>query len=200
VSACQASRAYFRLVVSGSPNAVLRNFRPRFGSIARAGSVPNRSGRGWVAVKANGSDVPSCGSVVRVPQRVFQRLLPERPTPEWRVEPYYPPRTRFESAAGRKLLRRQLTEDGHVEISGRDLGRVPDEGGADRPRSVSNRPIADLHLFAPERERFSPTLEPGERRWAGRLATSRRREDLVERPSGRVNHEHPHGNPVGGAR
>jgi hypothetical protein len=30
-------------------------------------------------------------------------------------------RTRFERAAERKLRRRQLTEDGNVEITGRDL-------------------------------------------------------------------------------
>jgi len=59
--------------------------------------------------------------VVRVPRRVFHRLLPERPTPERCVEAYYLQRTRFESIAERKLRRRQLTEDGNVEISGRDL-------------------------------------------------------------------------------
>jgi len=59
--------------------------------------------------------------VVRVPRRVFQRLMPERPTPERCVETYYLQRTRFESIAARKLRRRQLTEDGNVEISGRDL-------------------------------------------------------------------------------
>jgi hypothetical protein len=59
--------------------------------------------------------------VVRIPRRVFQRLLPERPTPERCVEVYYLHRTRFESIAERKLRRRQLTEDGNVEISGRDL-------------------------------------------------------------------------------
>jgi hypothetical protein len=59
--------------------------------------------------------------VVRVPRRVFQSLLPERPTPEWCVEVNYVQRTRFESIAERKLRRRQLTEDGNVEISGRDL-------------------------------------------------------------------------------
>jgi len=59
--------------------------------------------------------------VVRVPRRVFQRLLPERPTPERCVEAYYLQRTRFASTAERKLRRRQLTEDGNVEISGRDL-------------------------------------------------------------------------------
>ena len=59
--------------------------------------------------------------VVRLPRRVFQRLLPERPTPERCLEAYHLQRTRFERAAERKLRRRQLTDDGNVEISGRDL-------------------------------------------------------------------------------
>jgi hypothetical protein len=59
--------------------------------------------------------------VVRVPRRVFQRLLPERPTPERCVEAYYLQRTRFERIAARRLRQRQLTEDVHVEINGRDL-------------------------------------------------------------------------------
>jgi Protein of unknown function (DUF1488) len=59
--------------------------------------------------------------MVRVPRRVFQRLLPERPTPERCVEAYYLQRTRFERIAERKLRHRALTEDGNVEISGRDL-------------------------------------------------------------------------------
>jgi hypothetical protein len=41
--------------------------------------------------------------VVRVSRRVFQRLLPERPTPERCIEAYYLQRTRFESIAERKL-------------------------------------------------------------------------------------------------
>jgi hypothetical protein len=52
---------------------------------------------------------------------VFQFLLPEPPTPERCVEAYYLQRTRFEGVAERKLRRRQLTEDGNVEISVRDL-------------------------------------------------------------------------------
>jgi hypothetical protein len=44
--------------------------------------------------------------VVRVPRRVFQRLLPERPTPERCVEAYYLQRTRFESIAEQKLRQR----------------------------------------------------------------------------------------------
>jgi hypothetical protein len=68
-----------------------------------------------------GVEIGEYRGVVRVPLRVFQRLLPERPTPERRVEAYYLQRTRFESIAERKLRRRRLSEDGNVEISGRDL-------------------------------------------------------------------------------
>src|SRR5215469_2505578 len=59
--------------------------------------------------------------IVRVSRRVFQILLPERPTPERCLEAYYLHRTRFELIAERKLRRRQLTDDGNVEINGRDL-------------------------------------------------------------------------------
>jgi hypothetical protein len=69
-----------------------------------------------------GVEIGEYRGVVRVPRRVFQRLLPERPTPERCVEAYYLQRTRFESIAERKLRQRQLTEDGNVEISGRDVG------------------------------------------------------------------------------
>jgi hypothetical protein len=68
-----------------------------------------------------GVEIGEYRGVVRVPRRIFQRLLPERPTPERCVEAYYLQRTRFESIAERKLRRRQLTEDGNVEISGRDV-------------------------------------------------------------------------------
>ena len=68
-----------------------------------------------------GVEIGEYRGVVRVPRRVFQRLLPERPTAERCVEAYYLQRTRFESIAERKLRRQQLTEDGNVEISGRDF-------------------------------------------------------------------------------
>jgi hypothetical protein len=71
-----------------------------------------------------GVEIAAYRDVVRVPRRVFQRLLPERRC----VEAYYLQRARFESIAERKLRRRQLTEDGNVEISGRDVG----EGSAPR--------------------------------------------------------------------
>ena len=77
--------------------------------------MPN--GRQW----SSGSRSGEYRGVVRVPRRVFQRLLPERPTPERCVEAYYLQRTRFEGIVERKLRRRQLTDDGNVEISGRDL-------------------------------------------------------------------------------
>src|SRR5215469_15160995 len=54
-------------------------------------------------------------------RRVFQRPLSDTPTPERCVEAYHLQRTRFEKAAERKLRWRQLTEDGNVEITGRDL-------------------------------------------------------------------------------
>jgi len=54
---------------------------------------------------------------VRVPRRVFQGLLDQRPTPERCIEAFHLQRTRFEMIAERKLRRRQLTDDGNVEIT-----------------------------------------------------------------------------------
>ena len=68
-----------------------------------------------------GVEIGEYSGVVRIPRRVFQRLLPEPPSPERCVEAYYLRRTTFESIAEKKLRRRQLTENGHVEITGRDL-------------------------------------------------------------------------------
>ena len=68
-----------------------------------------------------GIEIGEYQGVVRVPRRAFQRLLTERPTPKRCVEAFYLRRTRFESIAERKLRRRQLTEDGNVEITGSDL-------------------------------------------------------------------------------
>ena len=59
--------------------------------------------------------------VVRIPRQVFQQLLPERPTPERCVEAYHLQRTRFERVTERKLRHCRLTDDGNVEITGRDL-------------------------------------------------------------------------------
>ena len=58
---------------------------------------------------------------VRIARRVFQSLLDQRPTPERCIEAFHLQRTRFERVAERKLRRRQLADDGNVEITGRDL-------------------------------------------------------------------------------
>ena len=55
--------------------------------------------------------------------------LEQRPTPERCVEAFHLQRTRFEMVAERKLRRRQLTDDGNVEITGRDLReKIPPAG------------------------------------------------------------------------
>jgi len=74
------------------------------------------SDRPWSSGLRSASTAAWSGS----PGGVFQRLLPERPTPERCVEAYYLQRTRFESIAERKLRRRQFTETENV-ASGRDL-------------------------------------------------------------------------------
>src|ERR1700686_5319061 len=68
-----------------------------------------------------GVEIGEYAGVVRISRRVFQRLLSESPTPERCVESYHLHRTRFERIAERKLRCRQLTDDGNVEITGRDL-------------------------------------------------------------------------------
>ena len=53
--------------------------------------------------------------------RGFQVLLPEAPTPERCLEAYHLHRTRLELIAEMKVRRQQLTDDGNIEITGRDL-------------------------------------------------------------------------------
>jgi hypothetical protein len=59
--------------------------------------------------------------VVRVPRRLFQRLLSERPTPERCVEARYVQRTRGREHRRTEAAPEAVTENGNVEISGRDL-------------------------------------------------------------------------------
>jgi hypothetical protein len=83
-----------------------------------------------------GVEIGEYRGVVRAPQRVFRRLLPERPTPERCVEAYYLQRTRFERIAERKLCRRQLTERmGMSKSAGATCAKRQVEIA---PRSVSN--------------------------------------------------------------
>jgi len=49
-----------------------------------------------------GVEIGEYRGVVRVPRRVFQRLLSEGPTPDRCLEAYYLQRTRFERIAERK--------------------------------------------------------------------------------------------------
>ena len=90
-----------------------------------------------------GVEIGEYRGVVRVPRRVFQRLLPERPTPERCLEAYYLQRTRFELIAERKLRRRQLADDGNIEITGRDLR----EGSS--KASWSDRASLSCHQLPP---------------------------------------------------
>ena len=71
------------------------------------------SGRPWSS-GSRSANTP--GPAASVPTAATGTAHPERC-----VEAYCLRRPRFESIAERKLRRRQLTEDGIVEISGRDL-------------------------------------------------------------------------------
>jgi Protein of unknown function (DUF1488) len=58
---------------------------------------------------------------VRISRRVFQSCSINRPHPKRCLEAYHLHRTRLELIAERKVRRRQLTDDGNIEITGRDL-------------------------------------------------------------------------------
>lgn len=68
-----------------------------------------------------GVEIGEYQGVVRVNRRVFQHLLFDSPTPERCLGFYYLNRTRLELIAEKKVRRRQLTGDGNIEITGRDL-------------------------------------------------------------------------------
>jgi uncharacterized protein DUF1488 len=76
-----------------------------------------------------GAGIGEYEGVVRVARQVFRRFLDGAVTPERCLEAYHLQRTRFERIAERKLRNRQLTDDGNVEITGRDL-RTPREASA----------------------------------------------------------------------
>jgi hypothetical protein len=57
---------------------------------------------------------------VRVPKRSFRGLLDQSPTPQRCLEAFHLQRTRFEMIVERKLRRRQLADDGNIEITSRD--------------------------------------------------------------------------------
>ena len=58
---------------------------------------------------------------VRAPAELFRRLLGGSATPEKCLEAYHLRRTRFERAVEAKLKRKELADDGDVELVTRDL-------------------------------------------------------------------------------
>jgi hypothetical protein len=75
--------------------------------------------------------------VVRVSRRVFQILLSEGLAAERCLEGYHLHPARLELIAEGKVRRRQLTDDGNVEITGRDLWER--EVRARHPRPIGYR-------------------------------------------------------------
>ena len=69
--------------------------------------IPSPARTSMRLIKPNGTRVACNWQPIRVAGRC--------------VQAYYLQQTRFENIAQRKLRRRQLTDDGNVEISGRDL-------------------------------------------------------------------------------
>jgi hypothetical protein len=80
--------------------------------------------------------------VVRVPSDVFRRFVDGPVTPDKCVEAYHLHRTRLELIVERKLRQRQLTDDGNVAITGRDLRASPN--AAVSSRREPDRPAAAL--------------------------------------------------------
>ena len=105
-----------------------------------------------------GVEIREYRRMVHVPRRVFQRLLPERPTPERCVEAYYLQRTRLERIAERKLRRRQLIDDGNVESPAAICERVPPGGRRSRARRACAR-VGDSRT-APAWGPFSRRAKP----------------------------------------
>jgi hypothetical protein len=90
---------------------------------------------------------------VRVPRRAFQGLLDGSPTPQRCLETFHLQRTRFELMVERKLRRRQLTDDGNVEITGRDLRERTRRPGTRSLPSVGGRPRLIMPGNASDRRR-----------------------------------------------
>ena len=61
---------------------------------------------------------------VRIGCVIFRRLLGCAVSPETCLESYHLHRTRIERAVEAKIRRRELAEDGNVDLVGRDLARV----------------------------------------------------------------------------
>jgi hypothetical protein len=61
---------------------------------------------------------------VRVGRTLFRRLLGHAASPEACLESYHLHRTQIERAVEAKIRRRELAEDGNLDLTGRDLARA----------------------------------------------------------------------------
>ena len=85
-----------------------------------------------------GAGIGEYEGIVRVPRQVFRRFIDGTVTPERCLEAYHLYRTRLELVVERKLRNRQLTDDGNVEVTGRDL-REPSRGAPMAYSDLANR-------------------------------------------------------------
>ena len=108
-----------------------------------------------------GVEIGEYRGVVRVAWHVFQRLLPDRPTPERCVEAYY-----LQCTPERKLRQRQLTDDGNVGISLRDLRKASSGNCADSgeclksTQSCCSLPSIAMPAHSPEKGLAVPRSIP----------------------------------------
>jgi len=93
--------------------------------------------------------------VVRISRRVFPNVASRGPTPERCLEAYHLHRTRLELIAERKARRRQLTDDGNVEITGRDLRKCEPRGDG-----APGRLSWDFSMSPPNRRLAKPSGVP----------------------------------------
>jgi hypothetical protein len=73
-----------------------------------------------------GVSVGAYEGTVRAPRELFRRLLAGPVTPDKCLETYHLHRTQFERAVEAKLRRRELADDGNLELTGRDLRSIGD--------------------------------------------------------------------------
>jgi hypothetical protein len=103
-------------------NTGTRWYLHRKGGVACSSAFPRiRGGTPRDLPSSSASGSAKHEGVVGIPRRVFQRLLDQAPTPERCLEAYHLQRTRLELIAEKKVRRRQLTDDGNIEITGPDL-------------------------------------------------------------------------------
>src|SRR5271166_1807861 len=120
--------------------SIIRTFTECFRRFMFFRFPPNARWNPQRSVVEFGIGVREYEGVVRVSRRVFQILPPEAPTPERCLQAFDLHRTRLELIAERKVRRRQLTEEGNIEITGRDL-REREVRGSD-PRPIGYRRAA----------------------------------------------------------